>query len=415
MSSGACGSVCESGALMPVDEAIRYLLDQAPLPPPVQRVALDQALGRVLATDIRSPMNLPAWDNSAMDGYALRAADLPAAGGYLTLAGRIAAGQASNNPLQPGQAVRIFTGAPLPPGADTVVPQESCRVAGERVWLPPVNDGDHVRKEGEEVRRGDLLLRAGKRLRAQELGLLAGAGIARMEVYRPLQVGLLSSGDELREPGEALAPGQIYNSNRHSLAALLRGWGMEVHDYGAMPDKLLASRQALSLAAAECDVLLTSGGVSVGEEDHLKQAIEALGSVDLWRLAIQPGKPLAFGEVAGKPWIGLPGNPSAALITALIVVRPFLFRAQGMDEVLPIPLQLPARFDWPKPNRRRQYLRAKLVPGADGSLCVELHPQQSSAMLAAACWADGLAVVECQARVRMHDKVMYLPFASLMH
>ncbi|TNB83317.1 molybdopterin molybdotransferase MoeA [Pseudomonas sp. Fig-3] len=415
MSSGACGSVCESGALMPVDEAIRYLLDQAPLPPPVQRVALDQALGRVLATDIRSPMNLPAWDNSAMDGYALRAADLPAAGGYLTLAGRIAAGQASNNPLQPGQAVRIFTGAPLPPGADTVVPQESCQVAGERVWLPPVNDGDHVRKEGEEVRRGDLLLRAGKRLRAQELGLLAGAGIARMEVYRPLQVGLLSSGDELREPGEAVAPGQIYNSNRHSLAALLRGWGMEVHDYGAMPDKLLASRQALSLAAAECDVLLTSGGVSVGEEDHLKQAIEALGSVDLWRLAIQPGKPLAFGEVAGKPWIGLPGNPSAALITALIVVRPFLFRAQGMDEVLPVPLQLPAGFDWPKPNRRRQYLRAKLVPGADGSLCVELHPQQSSAMLAAACWADGLAVVECQARVRMHDKVMYLPFASLMH
>jgi molybdopterin molybdotransferase len=415
MSSGACGSVCESGALMPVDEAIRYLLDQAPLPPPVQRVALDQALGRVLATDIRSPMNLPAWDNSAMDGYALRAADLPAAGGYLTLAGRIAAGQASNNPLQPGQAVRIFTGAPLPPGADTVVPQESCRVAGERVWLPPVNDGDHVRKEGEEVRRGDLLLRAGKRLRAQELGLLAGAGIARMEVYRPLQVGLLSSGDELREPGEALAPGQIYNSNRHSLAALLRGWGMEVHDYGAMPDKLLASRQALSLAAAECDVLLTSGGVSVGEEDHLKQAIEALGSVDLWRLAIQPGKPLAFGEVAGKPWIGLPGNPSAALITALIVVRPFLFRAQGMDEVIPVPLQLPAGFDWPKPNRRRQYLRAKLVPSADGSLCVELHPQQSSAMLAAACWADGLAVVECQAHVRMHDKVMYLPFASLMH
>lgn len=415
MSSGACGSVCESGALMPVDEAIRYLLDQAPLPPPVQRVTLDQALGRVLATDIRSPMNLPAWDNSAMDGYALRAADLAAAGGYLTLAGRIAAGQASNNQLQPGQAVRIFTGAPLPPGADTVVPQESCRVARERVWLPPVNDGDHVRKEGEEMRRGDLLLRAGKRLRAQELGLLAGAGIARVEIYRPLQVGLLSSGDELREPGEALAPGQIYNSNRHSLAALLRGWGMEVHDYGAVPDKLLASRQALSLAAAECDLLLTSGGVSVGEEDHLKQAIEALGSVDLWRLAIQPGKPLAFGEVAGKPWIGLPGNPSAALITALIVVRPFLFRAQGMDEVLPVPLQLPAGFDWPKPNRRRQYLRAKLVPGADGSLCVELHPQQSSAMLAAACWADGLAVIECQAHVRMHDKVMYLPFASLMH
>ncbi|MFQ6559319.1 molybdopterin molybdotransferase MoeA [Pseudomonas sp. Lb2C1-1] len=415
MSSGACGSACDSGALMPVDEAIRYLLDQAPLPPPVQRMALDQALGRVLAADIRSPMNLPPWDNSAMDGYALRAADLPAVGGHLTLAGRIAAGAAPGQPLQAGQVVRIFTGAPLPPGADTVVPQESCRVEGERVWLPPVNGGEHVRKEGEEMQRGDRLLAAGKRLRAQELGLLAGAGIARVEVYRPLQVGLLSSGDELREPGETLAPGQIYNSNRHSLAALLRGWGMEVHDYGVMPDKLLASRQALSLAAAECDLLLTSGGVSVGEEDHLKQAIEALGSVDLWRLAIQPGKPLAFGEVAGKPWIGLPGNPSAALITMLIVVRPFLFRAQGVDDVLPVALQLPAGFDWPKPNRRRQYLRAKLTPSADGSLCVELHPQQSSAMLAAACWADGLAVVECQAQVHKHDKVLYLPFAELMH
>ncbi|QGA49869.1 gephyrin-like molybdotransferase Glp [Pseudomonas brassicacearum] len=415
MSSGGCGSACDSGALMPVDEAIRYLLDQAPLPPSVQRVALDQALGRVLAADIRSPMNLPPWDNSAMDGYALRAADLPAGGGHLTLVGRIAAGEAPGQPLQAGQAVRIFTGAPLPPGADTVVPQESCRVEGERVWLPPVNGGEHVRKEGEEMQRGDRLLAVGKRLRAQELGLLAGAGIAQVDVYRPLQVGLLSSGDELREPGETLAPGQIYNSNRHSLAALLRGWGLEVHDYGVMPDKLLASRQALSLAAAECDLLLTSGGVSVGEEDHLKQAIEALGSVDLWRLAIQPGKPLAFGEVAGKPWIGLPGNPSAALITMLIIVRPFLFRAQGMEDVLPVALQLPAGFDWPKPNRRRQYLRAKLAPSADGSLCVELHPQQSSAMLAAACWADGLAVVECQAQVHKHDKVMYLPFASLMH
>jgi len=415
MSSGGCGSACDSGALMPVDEAIRYLLDQAPLPPPVQRVALDQALGRVLATDVRCPMNLPPWDNSAMDGYALRAADLPAAGGYLTLVGRIAAGEAPGQPLQAGQVVRIFTGAPLPPGADTVVPQESCRVEGERVWLPPLNGAEHVRKEGEEMRRGDRLLQAGKRLRAQELGLLAGAGIARVEVYRPLQVGLLSSGDELREPGQTLAPGQIYNSNRHSLKALLRGWGLEVHDYGVMPDKLLASRRALSLAATECDLLLTSGGVSVGEEDHLKQAIEALGSVNLWRLAIQPGKPLAFGEVAGKPWIGLPGNPSAALITALIVVRPFLFRAQGMDEVLPTALQLPAGFDWLKPNRRRQYLRAKLTSSADGSLCVELHPQQSSAMLAAACWADGLAVVECQAQVHKHDQVMYLPFASLMH
>ncbi|MHC8372389.1 molybdopterin molybdotransferase MoeA [Pseudomonas sp. MDT1-85] len=409
------GRVCDIGNLMPVDEAISRLLDQAPPPPLAQMVRLDQAMGRVLAADIHSPVNLPAWDNSAMDGYALRAADLPQAGGCLSIGGRIAAGDQACSPLLAQQTVQIFTGAPLPPGADTVVPQERCRVEGERVWFPPVSIGDHVRKEAEEVRRGDLLLKAGKRLRAQELGLLAGAGIARVEVYRPLQVCLLSSGNELREPGDPLAPGQIYNSNRYCLAALLRGWGVEVHDYGAMVDELAASRHALSLASSECDLLLSSGGVSVGEEDHLKQAIEELGNVDFWRLAIQPGKPLAFGEVAGKPWIGMPGNPSAALITALVVVRPFLLRAQGVTDVLPVPLAVPAGFDWLQRNKRRQYLRARLTPGADGQLSVELHPQQSSAMLTAACWADGLAVIECEQQVLKHDNVMFLSFADLMH
>jgi molybdopterin molybdotransferase len=409
------GRVCDLGHLIPVDEAISRLLDQAPPPPLSHMIPLDQAMGRVLAVDIHSPVNLPAWDNSAMDGYALRAADLPQAGGYLSIGGRIAAGDQASSPLLAQHAVQIFTGAPLPPGADTVVPQERCRVEGERVWLPSVSVGDHVRKEGEEVRRGDLLLKAGKRLRAQELGLLAGAGIARVEVYRPLQVCLLSSGNELREPGDPLAPGQIYNSNRYCLAALLRGWGVEVHDYGVMVDELAASRHALSLASSECDLLLSSGGVSVGEEDHLKQAIEELGNVDFWRLAIQPGKPLAFGEVAGKPWIGMPGNPSAALITALVVVRPFLLRAQGVTDVLPVPLAVPAGFDWLQRNKRRQYLRARLTPGADGQLSVELHPQQSSAMLTAACWADGLAVIECEQQVLKHDNVMFLSFADLMH
>ena len=408
------GRVCDLGNLMPVDEAISRLLDQAPPPPLAQMIRLDQAMGRVLAADIHCPVNLPAWDNSAMDGYALRAADLPLAGGWLTIGGRIAAGDQACSPLLAQQTVQIFTGAPLPPGADTVVPQERCRVEGERVWFPPVSVGDHVRKEGEEVRRGHLLLKAGKRLRAQELGLLAGAGIARVEVYRPLQVCLLSSGNELREPGDPLAPGQIYNSNRYCLAALLRGWGVEVHDYGVMADELAASRHALSLASSECDLLLSSGGVSVGEEDHLKQAIEELGSVNFWRLAIQPGKPLAYGAVAGKPWIGMPGNPSGALITALVVVRPFLLRAQGMTDVLPVPLAVPAGFDWLQRNKRRQYLRARLMPGADGQLTVELHPQQSSAMLTAACWADGLAVIECEQQVLKHDNVLFLPFADLM-
>lgn len=408
------GPVCDSGNLMPVDEAIHRLLEQVPPPPVSHMIPLDQAMGRVLAADIHSPVNLPAWDNSAMDGYALRAADLPTEGGYLPLGGRITAGDPADSPLPAQQAVQIFTGAPLPPGADTVVPQERCRVEGARVWFPSVKAGDHVRHKGEEVRRGDLLLKTGKRLRAQELGLLAGAGMARVEVYRPLQVCLLSSGNELREPGDHLAPGQIYNSNRYCLAALLRGWGVEVHDYGVMADELAASRHALTLASSECDLLLSSGGVSVGEEDHLKQAIEELGSVDFWRLAIQPGKPLAFGNVIGKPWIGMPGNPSAALITALVVVRPFLLRAQGVIDVLPKPLAVPAGFDWLQRNKRRQYLRARLRPDAEGRLSVELHPQQSSAMLTAACWADGLAVIECEQQVLKHDNVMFLSFADLM-
>lgn len=407
-------SVCDAGHLMPVDDAIAQLLAQAPPPPATQVIGLSEALGRVVAEDVFSPLDLPSWDNSAMDGYALRAADVPAEGGYLLVAGRVAAGQSRRQSLEAGEAVRIFTGAPLPPGADSVVPQERCRVYAQRVWCPPVRLGEHVRKQGEELRRGATLISAGQRLRAQEIGLLASAGIPRVKVYRPLRVCLLSSGNELREPGETLVPGQIYNSNRHCLAALLRGWGVDVHDYGVMADQLAASRDALALASSECDLLLTSAGVSVGEEDHLKQAIEALGQVNFWRLAIQPGKPLAFGTVAGKPWLGLPGNPSAALITALVVLRPFLLRAQGMTQVLPTPVQVPAGFEWPHPNQRRQYLRARLDSDAHGQLRVTVHPQQSSAMLSAACWADGLAIVEREQRVVRDDPVAFLSFTEFL-
>jgi len=404
--------VCDSGSLMPVDEAIAQLLAQAPHAPSTEVIPLGQAAGRVIAEELFSPLDLPGWDNSAMDGYALRAADVPEQGGYLVLAGRIAAGHSSDVPLQAGQTVRIFTGAPLPPGADSVVPQERCRVYGQRIWCPPLRLGEHVRKRGEELQRGQSLLRVGQRLRAQEVGLLASAGIPWVKVYRPLRVCLLSSGDELREPGESLAPGQIYNSNRHLVTALLRGWGVEVLDYGVMADALAASRDALILASSECDLLLTTGGVSVGEEDPLKQAIQQLGRADFWRLAIQPGKPLAFGEVAGKPWIGLPGNPSAALITTLVVVRPFLLRAQGVERVLPVPIQVPAGFEWPTPNKRRQYLRARLSPGEDGQLRAVLHPQQSSAMLTAACWADGLVIVEREQLLLKDAPVPFLSFAE---
>lgn len=406
---------CSGDKLLPVDQAIAELLNRAPAAPPVERVMLEHALGRVLARDIYSTLDLPTWDNSAMDGYALRAKDLAKDGGYLPLAGRVAAGQAILEPLAAGHTVRIFTGAQLPSGADTVVPQERCRVESTGVWFPAVQPGDHVRLQGEELRRGQALLTAGQRLRPQEIGLLASIGLAQVPVYRRLRVCLLSSGAELREPGEALAAGQIYNSNRYSIGAVLRGLGCEVNNSMVMADDLSASRDALSMAAAEYDVIITSGGVSVGEEDHLKQAITELGSLHLWRLAIQPGKPLAFGEIAGKPWIGLPGNPAAALITALVVARPFLLKAQGVSNVLPTALTLPADFDWPKKNIRRQYLRASLKNNEQGQLSVQLHTQQSSSMLTAACWANGLAVVECEHTLRRGDNVLYLPFGDLMH
>ena len=408
-----CG--CDGSNLHPVDEVIEHLLSRAPLPPKIERVALADALGRVLAEDLLAPNDVPAWDNSAMDGYALRVRDLPIEGGFLPLAGRIAAGDSGLTPLAPGEAVRIFTGAPLPPGAGTVVAQEDCRAEGSGVWLPAAKQGAHVRQKGEELSNGSLLLSTGQRLRPQEIGLLASMGFAHVPVYRPLRVGLLSSGDELREPGEVLQPGQIYNANRFTLGAVLRSLGMQVHDYEVMADDLATSRDALSLAASEWDMLLTSGGVSVGEEDHLKQAIRELGELHLWRLAIQPGKPLAFGEVGGKPWIGLPGNPAAALITALIVARPFLLRAQGRVAVMPKALPLPAAFSWDKPRPRRQYLRARLQADAKGQLQVHLHPRQGSAMLSSACWSDGLAVIEIGETLRVGQPVNYLSFAELLH
>ncbi len=404
---------CDQPGLRPVDEAIADLLAQVPTPPAAEWVALEQAQGRTLAEPVHALRPMPAWDNSAMDGYALRAADLQGAPGYLPLAGRIAAGDAAQEELPPGHAVRIFTGAPLPPGADSVVPQELVRLEGEGVWLPACTRGDHVRQRGEEFERGTCVLPAGICLRAPQLGLLASLGIAEVAVHRRLRVGLLSSGNELREPGAPLYPGQIYDANRYSLRAALRGWGLEVDDCGVLEDELSASRDALSLAASEWDVLISSGGVSVGEEDHLKQAVRELGELHLWRLAIQPGKPFAFGRVCGTPWIGLPGNPVAALLTALVVARPFLLAAQGRSNVLPSALPLPAGFAWPKANARRQYLRAR-IEHQDGELRVVPHTQQGSAMLSAISWAEGLAVVEAGRTLGAGELVEFLALDTLL-
>lgn len=409
-----CGCDTYSQRLRPVDEAIAEILTHLPAALSVESVPLSNALGRVLAEDARAPWPMPAWDNSAMDGYALRAVDVPTEGAWLPLAGRVAAGDSGLLMLPAGHTIRIFTGAPMPPGADSVVMQEHVEVNGAMVRFPAVKMGSNVRRCGEEFEVDSCVLEAGQRLRPQELGLLASLGVAEVLVYRRLRVGLLHSGNELREPGEVLVAGQIYNSNRYSIGGVLRGLGFEVNDSAVLTDDLDASCNALRLAASKCDVLISTGGVSVGEEDHLKHAVTKLGELQLWKLAIQPGKPFAFGHVCGTPWIGLPGNPAAALITALVVARPFLLKAQGCRDVIPQSARVAAGFSWGTVNTRRQYLRARLQL-IEGQLSAVLHPKQSSSMLTAACWADGLAIVESQHTLVEGDLIDFLPFDSLLH
>ena len=293
---------------------------------------------------------------------------------------------------------------------DAVVPQEDCRIEADRVLVPVVQTGQHVRRRAEEWSMGEAVLAAGVRLAPQHVGLLASLGIDRVCVYRPLRVGLICSGDELREPGQILGPGQLYNSNRFSVAMTLAAWGFDVQVLPTLPDQLEPTCEALRAAVQHCDVLISTGGVSVGDEDHLKEAVRRTGQLDLWRLAIQPGKPFAFGRVEGCPWLGLPGNPAAAWITLLVVARPFLLRVQGVEQVRPWTLTLQAGFQWDKPSVRRQYVRACVEQGH----MVHLHPQQSSAMLKAAAWAEGLAIIERQTSIKPGDPVPFIPFAGIL-
>src|SRR5690606_15642241 len=294
-----------------------------------------------------------------MDGYALNTADLPASGGRLPLAGCQAAGDAIRS-LPAGHCLQIFTGAALPPGANCVIPQEDCQPDAGGVIFGVVRAGQNIRRQGEESRSGQLLLSKGTRLRAQEVGLLASQGYAEVEVSRALRIGIISSGNELRDPGSPLEPGQIFDSNGHLLASLLQGWGLEVHQYPRLRDDLTDTLQLLTRAAAEQDILISSGGVSVGEADYLKTAVAQLGRINLWRVAIQPGKPLAFGTVGSTPWIGLPGNPGASLITTLIIARPALLAAQGQAHTSAQVLPVTADFQWQKTSTRTRYLQARL-------------------------------------------------------
>lgn len=396
--------------MLELDEAVARMLAAVQPIAEIQASLTFDALGRVLAADQASAVDVPPLDNSAMDGYAVRSADVPEAGALLPVSQRIAAG-AVGTPLAEGTAARIFTGAPVPLGADAVVMQEQCEVTdgGVRVMTVPAS-GLAIRRRGEDVAVGQVVLVRGTRLTPQALGVAASVGLAELPVWRRPRVALLSTGDELAMPGEPLKPGGIYNSNRYTLRGLIQAGGADCVDLGIVPDQLEATRVALREAAAGCDLIVSSGGVSVGEEDHLKAAVQAEGALDLWQVAIKPGKPLAFGRVGSALFVGLPGNPVASFVTFLLAVRPVLRKlaGEGGEGSGPRALDLPAAFDWSRPDRyRREFLRARRSPEG-----VELFPNQGSGVLTAVHWADGLVDLPAGREVSRGETVRFIPFAE---
>lgn len=400
--------------MLSFDDALSRLLDSAQVVTEVRSLPTLAAAGRVLAVAQQATVDSPPLDNSAMDGYALAVADVPQPGCRLRVTQRIPAGSVGTR-LQPGTAARIFTGAPIPEGADAVVMQELCEHVADSVLINHRPQfAEHIRRAGSDIAAGSEILPAGQRLRPQDTALAASVGLAELPVFRRLRVALLFTGDELRMPGEPLSPGAIYNANRFLLVALLERLGCVVDDLGQIPDDLAATRQALRQAAAGNDLVLSSGGVSVGEEDHVKAAVEAEGRLDIWRIAIKPGKPLAFGQLAAGertlPFIGLPGNPVSCFVTFLLLVRPFLLKTQGVRPWAPPSYRLRADFDWLRPDARREFLRAR--SHSDGS--VELYPNQGSGVLTSAVWGDGLIDNPPQQVIRRGDPVRFLPFSALL-
>lgn len=396
-------------SLLPVEEALSRLLALAEATPIDAReiVSLAAADGRVLATDLVAGLDLPPWPNSAMDGYALRLADWQ--GEPLAVSQRILAGQAPV-PLQPGTCARIFTGAPLPVGADTVEMQENAEILADgRVrFLEAIRGGQNVRPQGQETRAGEVVLPAGTRLGPVELGLAASLGCAVLVVRRRPRVAVVSTGDELVEPGQPLGPGQIYNSNRSLLCAWLQRLGCEVRDAGILPDDAQRTREALA-ALGDADLILSTGGVSVGEADHLGQVLREEGELALWKLAIKPGKPLTCGHFRGVPVLGLPGNPASTLVTFALLARPYLLRRLGVQRVAPLSVEVAAGFAWSKPGKRREYLRARLENGR-----AVLYPNQSSGVLRSAAWADGLVEVLEERSYAEGDVLRFIPLSEVL-
>ncbi len=413
MSCAPLAGCCDQPGLMPFEQALTQLLASVTPTQETEVLSLQQALGRVLAEDQCAGLDVPPSDNSAMDGYAVRIADLQAANGKpLRVSQRIPAG-ADPQPLQPGTVARIFTGATIPEGADAVVMQEHVQLEGDCVIIPAATQqGDHIRRRGQDIAMGTVVVAAGVRLQPQHLGVLASVGVAEFACYKRLRIAVLSSGDELAQPGQVARPGQIYNSNRYTLIGLVQQLGMELIDLGTVADTLQATQAALVEAAQRADCIITSGGVSVGEEDHIKPAVEVLGEISLWKLAIKPGKPLAFGQVAGVPFIGLPGNPVSAMLCFQVLARPVLLKMQGVGAAVRSGVQLPIQYHRSKPEQRREYIRVQRLDTEQG-VVLQPYTNQSSGVLTSVAWADGYAVIPAGATVNPGDRVEFIAFTEL--
>ena len=423
-------SYCDQVELLPYDRAINELLSVVQPIDESEPVPVADARTRILAEDVISRLDVPPADNSAMDGYALRYSDLAKAGqqprgrAVFPVSQRIPAG-VTPEPLQAGTAARIFTGSGIPPGADTVIMQERCEVLADvnnnafesvsLVELPTdIEQGDNIREKGLDITEGSVILKRGRRLLPQDLGLLASIGLAEVSVYRRLKLAILSTGDEIVEPGFPCPAGHIYNSNRYTLAGLIDAMGMERVDLGIVPDDVDATDAVLRRAAELADCVITTGGVSVGEEDHVKACVEKLGELQLWRLAIKPGKPLAFGRVMGKPFFGLPGNPAAVFVTFAMVARPYLLRFQGcIDGLLPTALTVRANFSRNVPAKRQEYLRARLDVSEQGLMSATLNDNQCSGALSTASWSNGFAIHPIDQLIANGDSVKFIPFNEL--
>jgi molybdopterin molybdotransferase len=408
---------CATPGLLSVEQAIDNILAQADPVEQVEQVDILDALNRVLAEDLYSTIDVPGYDNSAMDGYAVRSIDCQISGSMLPVTQRIAAGQVGAA-LEPGSAARIFTGAPVPESADAVVMQEKCQQydddkLGKMVTVNAVvESGSNVRNAGEDIAKDGIVLNSGKRLRAQELGLLASVGLAEFKVKRRLKVAIFFTGDEIVTPGQPLAPGQIYNSNRYTLQGMLQAMDCDVIDLGIVPDTLEATVDVLKQAAAGSDLVITSGGVSVGEEDYVRIALEKLGELSMWRIAMKPGKPVAFGKVENALFMGLPGNPVSVFVTFLLFARALILKLQGADDYRVKPVSVIADFDWHK-VKRQEYLRVRLRQ-KDDRVIAQLYPHQGSGVLSSASWADGLVEVKIDKEIKKGDTVSYLSFQGLL-